>query len=213
MTKKLFLCSELSYVANSVAEKLGKDISLPAVFLMTPLSDKKRSDKELDFHYKNIAALRRIGVNFDFYDISGKSEIQITRDLDKYKLMYVEGGNPFYLLARSQENNFAQYLHKRIKEGLIYISTSAGSLILGPDIAAVARPGKGPTEASLSSTKGFNIVNFNVSPHWGSQSKHDLYMDYKIPQSYKEDHPYFLISNYQYLEVVGDWINIVDVQS
>lgn len=209
----MYLCSEFSYVASSVAKKLGDDIHKPAVFLMTPLSDKKRSDQELDFHYKNKEALKNIGINYDFYDIVGKSESEIINDLDKYELMYVEGGNPFFLLQESRKNNFAQYLQERVNNGLIYISTSAGSLIMGRDIESVSRPGKTAKDYGVTDTTAFNTVNFNIHPHWGKPSKHDLYMDYKIPQSYQDDYPYILISNDQYIEVDGDWHYLVDVRN
>lgn len=209
----MYLCSEFHYVHLSVAKKLGRDVGRRAVFINTPLQDKKRSDKDLDFHYKNIEALKAIGINFDFYDLAGKSESELKLDLGKYGLMYVEGGNPFYLLARSLENNFGGYLKTRLEQGLIYLSTSAGSLITGPDISSVNRPGKTAAMAGLTDTTGFNIVNFNLSPHWGSPSKKDIYLQYKIPNSYREDHPYILVSNYQYVEVDGDWINIVDVRN
>jgi peptidase E len=96
---------------------------------------------------------------------------------------------------------------------MIYISESAGSVVMGPDIAANSRPGKSLQNYDLPNSNGFNIINFAIMPHWGQKEKREDYLTYKIPQSYKEDLPYILLNNNQYLEVQDDWYKIVDVSN
>jgi dipeptidase E len=125
--------------------------------------------------------------------------------------MYVEGGNSYYLLQESQKNNFGEYVKKRVGEGMIYIGTSAGSVIMGPDIEPVRREETTPLAPDLKGTKAYNIVNFVIMPHWGSEDRRSLYSDYRIQHIYHEDFPYVLLTDNQYIEVQDDWFTIVDV--
>jgi dipeptidase E len=125
--------------------------------------------------------------------------------------MYVEGGNPFFFMQESHKNNFGDYLKRRLEQSMIYISESAGSVCAGVDIAANSRPGKSLENYDLPNSAGFNLVNFAILPHWGQKEKREDYYAHKIPQSYKEDFPYILLANNQYVEVTDDWYKIIDV--
>lgn len=208
--KHLFLTSQFYHVANSISAKLAIQPSTPLVFINTCLTDKARPDSELDWHNKNIVALKNIGFDIHLYDITGKTEDQIKSDLAKYKYMYVEGGNSFYLLEQSQKCNFGKFVNEQVNTGMIYLSTSAGSLITGMDISACSRPGKVPQGQYLNDLSGFQIVNFNIHPHWGDPAKKDNYHNFKIPQCYKEDFPYILLTDHQYIEVIDNSFQIIN---
>lgn len=209
--KRLFLCSQVYHVAESIAETLGSDVRGKMVFIDTCVRDKVRPSDQMEWHENNKKSLRKAGFTYDIYDISGKSAADIRQDLDEYETMYVEGGNTFYLLLKSQENGFGEYVNKRVESGMIYIGTSAGAIIAGPDTASGSRPGKSPEDYSLADTAGFGIVNFVIMPHWGDESKRELYAQYKIPLSYGLRQPFVLLNDDQYVEVKDDWCRIVDV--
>ncbi len=208
---KLFLTSKFHYVARDIAAKLSDEQKQKVVFITTPFKYRQFKESELDWHYFNLEAMKKYGYKYDFYDIIGKSSEDIEHDLGKYETMYVEGGNPFFFMQEALKNNFGDYIKKRLDDGMIYISESAGSVVAGPDIAANSRPGKSLQNYDLPDSSGFNIVNFAILPHWGQDIKKEDYLTYKIPQAYKEDFPYILLNNNQYVEVQDDWINIVDV--
>ena len=94
---------------------------------------------------------------------------------------------------------------------MIFIGTRAGSVIMGPDIEPVRREETTPLAPDLKGTKAFGIVNFVVMPHWGGEEYRHLYNDYRIDHIYKEDYPYILISDHQYIEVKDDWCKIMSV--
>lgn len=208
--KRLFLTSEVQYVAESVGHKISAEIKQNSVFIVTTIRDKPHSD--LEWHYTNKKKMEENGFSFDEYDITGKSSDDLNRDLDKYECMYVEGGNSYYLLQESQKNNFGSYVKKRVEDGMIYIGTSAGSVIMGPDIEPVRRAETTPLAPNLRGTKAFNIVNFIIMPHWGSEDRRSLYNDYRIQHIYNEDYPYILINDHQYIEVIDDKYHIVDAR-
>lgn len=209
--KKLFLASQFYVVAESIGVKIPKKSKQKTVFITTPIKYRVFTESELDWHYKNRATLQAAGFIYDDYDITDKTEIDLKKDLDHYEVMYMEGGNPFYLLQASQKNNFTQYVTDRVRNGLTYVSESAGSVAAGIDISANSRPGKSLQNYDLPNSSGFGFVNFAILPHWGQESKKPDYFAHKISQSYDEHFPYVFLTNNQYIEVTDNWYKIVDV--
>jgi dipeptidase E len=208
---KLFLTAKFHHVASHIANKLSDEQKQSVVFITTPFQYRKFKESELDWHYFNLDAMKKYGYNYEFYDITGKTGGDIERDLAKYQSMYVEGGNSFYFMQEAEKVNFGEYIRRRLDEGMIYISESAGSVVAGADIAANSRPGKSYKDYQLSSTRGFGFINCVILPHWGQEGKKSDYLTYKVPQSYNENFTNVLLSNNQYIEVDHDWYKIIDI--
>ena len=157
------------------------------------------------------AAKLSSGFHFDMYDIANKTEDEIHSDLSKYLCLYVEGGSSPYLLQESQKNNFGNYIKECVGKGMVYISPSAGSIIAGPELPPYARDDRF-VQPPLSDYKGYNLVNFTVIPHWGSQEFRSKYLGGRVEKIYSEQMPPFIfLTDNQYVEVTDDWYKIVDV--
>ena len=207
--KRLFLTSQVQYVAQSIGSKISDKIKQKSVFIMTPLKGKPGAD--LSWHHKNMENMQSSGFHFDMYDIANKTEDEIHSDLSKYLCLYVEGGSSPYLLQESQKNNFGNYIKERVGKGMVYISTSAGSIIAGPELPPYARDDRF-VQPPLSDYKGYNLVNFTVIPHWGSQEFRSKYLGGRVEKIYSEQMPPFIfLTDNQYVEVTDDWYKIVDV--
>lgn len=209
--RRLFLTSQVQFVAHDIGPKIDAALKQNSVFINTSLCDKAHSN--LEWHYTNKAKMEAVGFRFIEYDITGKTNTQISSDLSHFDVMYVEGGNSYYLLQESQKNGFGEFIRKRVGEGMIYISTSAGSVIAGPDIEAVRQDKRAILAPELQGTKGFGLVNFVPMLHWGQEDRRELYNGYRIEHIYNEDYPYILITDHQYIEVCDDWYQIIDVRS
>lgn len=207
-----YLASQFYVVGDSIGAKIPEDKKVKTVFITTPIKYKTFQESELGWHYKNRETLKRNGFITEDYDITGKSEQDIINDLTKYKVMYVEGGNPFSTLKISQANNFADYVRSRIKEGMIYISESAGSVLAGIDIAANSRPGKSAKEYGLTDTKGIGLISSVIIPHWGQEAKKEDHLTYKIPQAFTPNYPCILLTDYNYLEIDEGNVHIIDIR-
>lgn len=57
-------------------------------------------------------------------------------DLRSFDVIYMGGGNSFYLLKKIYETQFNNKLREAIEHGVVYVGSSAGSMILGLDIEA-----------------------------------------------------------------------------
>ena len=207
--KHLFLTSEIQYVANDIGPKIDSKLKANAVFIITAIKDKNHTD--LDWHYINKSNMESVGFKFSVYDISGKTNDEIIKDLSGFDVMYVEGGNSYYLLQESQKSGFDKFVKQRVEEGMIYLSTSAGTVIAGPDIEPVRQDSRAILAKELRGTKGYGLVDFVVMPHWGSSERRELFNRYRLEHIYQEDYSYILINDNQYVEVVGDSFHIVTV--
>lgn len=79
------------------------------------------------------------------------------KDLEKYSLIYIGGGNTYKLLNGIKTTEIYDKLNKYIKnDGIIY-GSSAGTVIFGKDINIIEIMDK--NEVNITDTKGFNYLN------------------------------------------------------
>lgn len=209
--KHLFLTSEVQYVADSIGDKIEASKKADAVYIDTAIHDKVHTN--LEWHHNCKANMEKAGFHFTMYDITGKTNIDIEHDLSKFDVMYVEGGNSFYLLQESQKSGFIPFVLRRVQEGMIYIGTSAGTVIAGPDIEPVRQDDRAALAPHLQDTKGYGLVNFVVMPHWGQPKRRELFNTYRLNHIYQEDYPYLFLNDHQYVEVVDDSFQIHTVSA
>ena len=62
-----------------------------------------------------------MGFNVEEIDIEGKTEAEVMKLLELKDIIFVEGGNTFYLLKAMRECNFEKVIRKLLKEGKVYI--------------------------------------------------------------------------------------------
>ncbi|MCA9383186.1 Type 1 glutamine amidotransferase-like domain-containing protein, partial [Candidatus Dojkabacteria bacterium] len=89
-------------------------------------------------------------------------------DLNKlktdYDILYLNGGNIFYLEKAIREHDFAEAINFFI-ENKLFIGESAGAAILGIDIYPL-RHLDDIDAVENASKKGLEIVKFNILPHY-----------------------------------------------
>lgn len=207
--KRLFLTAEVQYVAQSIGAKLDALTKENAVFITTALKDKIHTN--LEWHYENKCQMEKAGFHFDEYDITGKTNQELVSDLSSYAAMYIEGGNSFFLLQESQKNGFGEFVKKRVEEGMVYLSTSAGTVIAGPTIEPVYQESRAILAPDLNGFEGYRLVDFVVMPHWGQEKRRDLFNNYRVKHIYNLDSPYILLNNHQYVEVKDNNYRIIDI--
>lgn len=78
--------------------------------------------------------------------------------------VYVCGGNSFVLLDHMQKSGFIDHINKRVDDGLIYIGSSAGSVVATNNII-YAGALDDPSKAHLESYDGLSLYNDAIIPH------------------------------------------------
>lgn len=112
----------------------------------------------------NIKPFENLGAKVTVFDLKDKTQDEVDSVLDTSDIVYVCGGNTFYLLYHMKACNFVSLLSKHLKKGLIYIGSSAGSIVLCPDINFIS-PMDDPSVVSLDDTQGLSLVDFLFLPH------------------------------------------------
>src|SRR3989338_5683078 len=111
-------------------------------FLPKPLSEAKilyvttASKKVSDASYVERTRQKMNELNFSYteVDIVGKSDEELKKALSASDILYVEGGNTFYLLKAVRDTGFEKIVKEAIENGLVYWGVSAGSYIACPSI-------------------------------------------------------------------------------
>ncbi len=198
-------------VAQSIRAHLGHNNKLKTVFITTPVEVEDMSDDS--WYQDDRRSLIENGFNIFDYTITGKSEADIRHDLSDIDAMYISGGNEFYLKQQANKNNFGQFVREFVESGKPYIGTSAGSIIMAPDMT----PALHITDIKncpepITDFTGFGIVDFLLMPHWGSEDFKALYLGERKDKLFTEKWRTILLNNYEYIEVLDDQFKIVDVR-
>lgn len=201
---KLFLTSVAAVTLEKIIPMLPKaPQKLKVAFVPTaadPYEDKwfVKKDKE---------KLRELGFNIVVLDLKEKNEENIRQALLSIDIIFVAGGNTFYLLEQTQKSGFDVVVKELIKKGIIYIGSSAGSIIVGPDIAPVKAFDEAD-KAQLASTKGLGLIDFVVLPHYGKEEYQFLYDG--IMREYKDRYTLIPLTDNQMVVVENGNYQVVE---
>lgn len=109
-----------------------------------------------------------LGLGYEVVDVR-LQQGDLEAVVDTLDVLYVAGGNTFHLLHEVRRSGLDRMLERRLAEGLAYVGVSAGSVIMGPDIAPVSVLDDPAEAPDLTSTKGLGYVPYVVVPHYRGQ--------------------------------------------
>ncbi len=108
--------------------------------------------------------LAEMGFHIDDLDLATASHERVNQAVAAADVIYVGGGNTYYLLDQINRSGFREALAARTD--VVYVGGSAGTVVACPDIgyigAELDEPGVAP---DLESTRGLGLVDFYVMPH------------------------------------------------
>ena len=108
--------------------------------------------------------LESLGLTVDVLDVSTATYDSIVSTLTKNDIIFVGGGNTFYLLQELRRSGADKILVQEVNKGKLYIGESAGAVITCPDIgycAGMDNPEKAP---ELTDYTGLGLVDFYIVP-------------------------------------------------
>ena len=130
------------------------------VLYITTASDGDPDDDKswMNIEFQTILDLGIDKTNIIEYKI-GESNI----DINDFDIMYMMGGNTFYLLDVIRKTNFDKEIVNFINSGKIYIGSSAGSEILGNSIEPAI--GYDDNNVGMIDFTGLKIIDGLIIPH------------------------------------------------
>ncbi|MEI6498807.1 MAG: Type 1 glutamine amidotransferase-like domain-containing protein [bacterium] len=196
---KLFLTSQANMVLDKIVSMIDKPASqLSVVFIPTAGNpygeDKPWMDADRD-------KLDELGFKVMDFDIDGKSEDDVREKLSEADVIFVAGGNAFYLLEKMRNSGTDKVINELKGSDKIYIGSSAGSCIAGPDIESLAAFDD-PSKAQLKSSKALGLVDFVVLPHAGKDKYAPI--QGKILKDFSDKYKIIQITDTEMLDKNGD---------
>ncbi len=123
---------------------------------------------------KDIKNLTDLGFQVENIDIEGKKERDLRNILANKDIIYVQGGNTFYLMKYVRESGFDKIVKDLINKGVIYIGVSAGSYVACPTIEMAGWKHPDKNIVGLTDFSGMDLVPFLLSVHYNPEYKEIL---------------------------------------
>ncbi len=207
MRNNLFLTSSLATVAKDLSSKLDKSVD-KFLFIITASEVK---EKDLNWRDDDRKSLTKLGYKLEDYSVTDKTDDEIKNKLAEVDGIIMEGGNTFYLLQQIQLSKSAVVFREFVENGGVYIGSSAGSIVAGPDIYPVRRLDNIKDTPKIKGYKGLGLTDIVILPHWGSPYFKSRYMT-RWQQNYNLEHKIIPLTDNQYLVFEKENYKIVDVK-
>ncbi|MDR1130063.1 MAG: Type 1 glutamine amidotransferase-like domain-containing protein [Prevotellaceae bacterium] len=202
-SKKLFLASFFKDVARLFPEFAGQDIQGKRVTFIPTAS----IHEKLRFYVgADRKALEKIGLIVDELEVSKASSHEIVAKLRGNDCIFISGGNTFFLLQELQRTGADKIIAEEIRAGKLYIGSSAGSVVLSPDIEYIKAMDSCSAAPDLKAFTALNIVDFYPVPHHTNFPFKKTVE--KIIAKYGSELKLYPISNKQVILVDGDTVEV-----
>ena len=181
MTKLLLTSTGLANqnITNQFLQIIDKPVSqIKIIFVPTAA----RSEEELKYVNESKKELIDLGIlenNIKTINLDKPVSFQEVEDFD---VIYVCGGNTFYLLKKVRETGFDKVIIEFVKTGKLYFGVSAGSILVCPNIDIASPFDK--NDVNLTDLTGLNLTDVIVSPHYCEEEK-SIIDEFKKKSQYK----------------------------
>lgn len=208
-TRLLFLCSYFSSVASflgtndDVFAEQGSFAGRNVVFIPTASIHEEYNG----YVGEARQAWESLGAEVSELEISTASGEEIKYAMERAEIVYVSGGNSFFLIDCMRSRGVDELIRQRIDDGLFYVGESAGAIIAGPDIAYIEAMDSIPDAYSQADYKGLGLIEDYVVPHYLDVPFEEV--SRKIVDKYSEL-SLRTLTNKQALIVNGDDVRLVE---
>jgi len=181
MTKLLLTSTGLANqnITDQFLQIIDKPVSQIKIIFVPTAS---RSDEELKYVDESKKELLDLGIfenNIKTLNLDKPVSFQEVEDFD---VIYVCGGNTFYLLKKVRETGFDKVIIEFAKTDKLYFGVSAGSILVCPNID-IASPFD-ENDVNLTDLAGLNLTDVIVSPHYKDEEK-SIIDDFKKKSQYQ----------------------------
>lgn len=201
----------LASIAGNFAKNLKNRLienKLPteALFLTTaanPYDDKSWMEKD-------IKLIEDQGIKIKRIDFAHLEKEKISELLNKTNTLIVGGGNPIYLLEVLIEKEVLSIISNRVKNGMIYVGSSAGSILATKNLEYETLFEDRKDVKNLSSYQGLNFFEFNLMPHWGYKKFKNDYIKL-VEKAYNNEDVAIPLTDKQAIEIIDDCYKIISI--
>lgn len=202
--KKLFLTSVFAKTAKEFKKFYGETNGKSAVFIPTAAN----ADGGGTIYVKRQRrALEKLGIKACVLDISVAESNEITAKLLNSDIIYIGGGNTFYILQELKRSGADKLIKEQVLLGKAYIGESAGSVVAAPCIDYIEDMDKRDAAPNLRDCSALGLVDFYPLPHMNSFPF--IRASRMIAEKHSNDLKLLPITNRQAVCVYGNEIKIL----
>lgn len=205
--KTLFLTSIAGDVLDDIVKYLPKNPKEYNLAFITTASEIYTGD--LWWIEKDRNKLIELGFNLTEFSITGLKKSEIEEKLVNIDIIFMCGGNVFYLLDQTIKTAFDQILLEKSQKDLIYIGSSAGSMIVGKKVELASTLDDRAKAPDLKSD-GIALIDLAIMPHWGNPKYKEEYSSC-FGSIYEANAKVILLNDKQYLFVQDEDYKIIQI--
>jgi dipeptidase E len=195
---QLILTSSNNYVTNDFVKYLPKDPRQMNLIFIPTAAEVEPGDKK--WLAADRQALKDAGFSVRDYSLTNQSPSEVQKNLAGADMIFVSGGNTFFLLQEMKKSGFGQLMPELLKLGVIYGGSSAGSIVAGPDIELSGMVDDPSLAPDLPNTQGLNLTDVVIIPHWGSDTFKKSMLA-RMEMAYRKGHKIIVLTDDQYVLV------------
>lgn len=114
---------------------------------------------------KDRKRLLDLGFKLTGMDLRQENRESLSDKLKRFDVIYIEGGNTFYLLKYIRKSGFDKLIKSFLKKKGIYVGVSAGTLIAGLNIDSAKWKHADRNMVGLKDLTGLKLVPFGLAVH------------------------------------------------
>ncbi len=137
-------------------------------------------------------------------DLKDKTQVDLERILADKDIIFVNGGNTFYLLKWVRESSFDKVLSRFLARGGLYVGVSAGSYIACPTIEQATWKHQDRNRVGITDFTALKLVPFLITTHFEEKYKAIVEQAAK-----KTDYPIVALTDQQAIVVRGKKVQII----
>jgi dipeptidase E len=148
---------------GALCDLVGDPTGLRLLFVPTAAGPDAESKPWVQADRRQLAAL---GCEVATLELEHAGPGEVEPALASVDGVFLTGGNSWLLLWHALRSGFAELAVPLVEAGeLLYVGTSAGAIVAGPDLSPVASDDNRAAVPELESSRGLGLVRFSVLPH------------------------------------------------
>lgn len=208
-------------IKNALEEMVGKPRKeIKIAFIPTAAFCKDdESHESKDWLIDDLYRIKEFCGHITIVSLADQSPSEMISDLEYADVIFVGGGNTFYLSYMMKKFGLFEMLPKLL-ETRVYVGISAGSMIACSSLRASSQALRsyvahepvefdklGPAGRSSGTTLGF--VPFIIRPHFGSESRGFITNDLLTDVAHNLETPIYAIDDQSALKVVNGNVEVI----
>ncbi len=164
-----------------------------------------KMEAKRDFVDRDRQAMKEIGFQIENSDLEGKNETELLEEFKDKDIVYVQGGDTFFLLKKIKESGFDKVVNKLLTQGKIYFGVSAGTYVACPTIDPATWDRTRDNYYGLENLNAMNLVPFLIKVHY-NREKYRVGLKEGITKS---KYPVKILTDDQALLIQDDKVTLI----